>query len=175
MDIVDKDTPLAIENYILSTKYSIDNDIQKSVSFLQLGKIYYNRSDYISSKTFYDKVYTFISEEHSQFEETENTQKILEKLVNHLSTISLEDSLQMLSSLPESERRKIIQSVAAEIVKKEQDELREKQNRGYRGMLDRGGEECEFWKKYLGGKVVFLQPCNPKFWTVRIQKKMGKT
>ena len=57
MDIIDKDSVSAIENYILSTKYSIDNDIQKSISFLQLGKMYYNRSDYISSKTFYDIAY----------------------------------------------------------------------------------------------------------------------
>ena len=52
MDIIDKDSVSAIENYTLSTKYSVDNDIQKSISFLQLGKIYYNRSNYISSKTF---------------------------------------------------------------------------------------------------------------------------
>ena len=97
-------------------------------------------------------------EEHSQFEETENTQKILEKLVNHLSTISLEDSLQMLSSLPESERRKIIQSVIAEIVKKEQDELREKQNRGYRGMLDRGVRNDNFGRNTSGESGISTTP-----------------
>ncbi len=174
MDIVDKDTALAIENYELSTKYSIDNDIQKSLSFLQLGKIYYNRSDYISSKTFYDSAYTFMPEEHSQFEETKNTQKILEKLVNHLSTISLEDSLQMLSSLPESERRKIIQSVIAEIVKKEQDELREKQNRGYRGMLDRGMRDDNFGRNTSGGKWYFYNPATLSFGLSEFRKKWGK-
>ena len=40
MDIVDEDSSSAIENYTLSTKYSIDNDVQKSLSFLYLGKIY---------------------------------------------------------------------------------------------------------------------------------------
>ena len=111
MDIIDKDSVSAIENYILSTKYSIDNDIQKSISFLQLGKMYYNRSDYISSKTFYDSAYTFMPEEHQYFEETKKTQKILEKLVDHLSTISLEDSLLKLSTLPELEVREIVQSI----------------------------------------------------------------
>ena len=53
--------------------------------------MYYNKSDYISSKTFYDSFYTFISEDHQYFEETQKTQKILEKLVDHLTTITLED------------------------------------------------------------------------------------
>ena len=150
MDIIDKDSVSAIENYILSTKYSIDNDIQKSISFLQLGKMYYNRSDYISSKTFYDSAYTFMPEEHQYFEETKKTQKILEKLVDHLSTISLEDSLQKLSTLPELEVREIVQSIIAEILKKEQQELREKQSRANRGMLDRGGRNMILERIPLG-------------------------
>ena len=135
--------------------------------FLLIGKIYYNRSDYTSSKIFYDSAYTFMPEEHLYFEETKRTQKILEKLVGHLTTISLEDSLQKLSSLPESEVREIIQSVIAEIVKKEQEELREKQNRANRGMLDRGGRNSDFGTNTSGGKWYFYNP-DPKFWVVGI-------
>ena len=49
MNIIEKDTATAIENYNLSTKYSVENDIQKSLSFLQLGQIYYNKSEYPTS------------------------------------------------------------------------------------------------------------------------------
>ena len=59
MDITGGDSVSAIENYTISTRYSIDNDVQKSLSFLQLGKIYYNKSDYISSRLFMT-AYTFI-------------------------------------------------------------------------------------------------------------------
>ena len=79
MDIVDKDSVSAIENYTLSTKYSLNNDIQKSISFLRLGKIYYNKSDYISSKTFYDSAYTFMPEDHHHFEETKKNTKNIRK------------------------------------------------------------------------------------------------
>ncbi len=174
MDIIDKDSVSAIENYTLSTKYSVDNDVQKSISFLQLGKIYYNRSDYTSSKTFYDSAYTFMPEEHLHFEETKHTQKILEKLVGHLTTISLEDSLQKLSNLPESEVREIIQSIIAEIVKKEQEELREKQNRANRGMLDRGGRNSDFGTNTSGGKWYFYNPATLSFGLSEFRKKWGK-
>ena len=174
MDIIDKDSVSAIENYNLSTKYSIDNDVQKSVSFLQLGKIYYNRSDYTLSKTFYDSAYVFMPEQHHYYEETEKTQKTLEKLVNHLTTISLEDSLQKLASLTESERREIIQSVIAEVVKKEQEELRQKQNRANRGMFDRGGRNDNFGTNTSGGKWYFYNPATLSFGLSEFRKKWGK-
>lgn len=174
MDIVDKDSSSAIENYTLSTKYSIDNDVQKSISFLHLGKIYYNKSDYISSKTFYDSAFVFMPEEHQLYKETKETQQILERLVNHLTTISLEDSLQMLASLSVSERRKIIQSVIAEVVKKEQEELREKQNRINRGVVGRNGRNENFGNNTSGGKWYFYNPATLSFGLSEFRKKWGK-
>ena len=55
----------------------------------------------------------------SIFEETKKNSKILEKLVDRLSTISLEDSFAKTSTLPELEVREIVQSIIAEILKKE--------------------------------------------------------
>ena len=174
MDIVDKDSVSAIENYTLSTKYSLNNDIQKSISFLRLGKIYYNKSDYISSKTFYDSAYTFMPEDHHHFEETKKTQKTLEKLVDHLTTISLEDSLQMLSGLSDLERREIIQSVIAEVVRKEREEQIEKQNRANRGMLERGDRNGNFGSNTSGGKWYFYNPATLSYGLSEFRKKWGK-
>ena len=76
MDITGGDSVSAIENYTLSTRYSLDNDIQKSLSFLQLGKIYYNKSEYISCKTFYDSAYTFMPESHESYKETQKLKRL---------------------------------------------------------------------------------------------------
>jgi len=174
MDIVDKDTSSAIVNYRLSTKHSIDNDVQKSLSFLYLGKIYYNKSDYRSSKTFYDSAFVFMPEEHQLYKETKQTQQILERLVSHLTTISLEDSLQMLASLSVDERRKIIQSVIAEVVSKEQEELRQKQNRNSRGVVGRNGRNESFGNNTSGGKWYFYNPATLSFGLSEFRKKWGK-
>ena len=174
MNIVEEDTSLAIENYTLSTKYSIDNDIQKSISFLQLGKLYYQKSDYISSKTFYDSAYAFMPEDHQSYKETKKIQSILENLVKYLTVISYQDSLQMIASLPTSKRISIIQSVIAEVIKKEQEELREKQNRGNRGMNNRNGRNDNFGNNTSGGKWYFYNPATLSFGLSEFRKKWGK-
>ena len=144
MDITGGDSVSAIDNYTLSTRYSIDNDVQKSLSFLQLGKIYYNKSEYISCKTFYDSAYTFMPESHESYKETQKTKKTLEKLVGHLTTISLQDSLQKLSTLSEDERRRIVKKIIEDLIKKEQEELRQKQSQANRGNIDRRGRNDNF-------------------------------
>ena len=53
------------------------------------------------------------------------TQKSLEKkLVGHLETISLQDSLIMLSSLSVDERRRIVKKIIDDLIKKEQEEIK---------------------------------------------------
>ena len=174
MNIVEKDTTTAIENYTLSTKYSVENDIQKSLSFLQLGQIYYNKSEYPISKVFYDSSFTFMPEDHQFYENTKETQKILEELVYHLNTISLEDSLQKLASMSVNERKNIIQSVIAEVIKKEQEELRSQQNRGTRGMSGRDGRNENFGNTTSGGKWYFYNPATLSFGMSEFRKKWGK-
>ena len=174
MNIIEKDTTTAVENYSLSTKHSVENDIQKSLSFLQLGQIYYKKSEYDTSKIFYDSAYTFMPETHQLYESTKETQEILKELVYHLNTISLEDSLQNLASISEKERQNIIQSVIAEVIKKEQEELKSQQNRGTRGIIERDGRNENFGNATSGGKWYFYNPATLSFGMSEFRKKWGK-
>jgi len=174
MDITASDSVSAIENYTLSTRYSIDNDVQKSLSFLQLGKIYYNKSDYFSCKTFYDSAYVFMPESHESYKSTQKTQKSLEKLVGHLETISLQDSLQMLSTLSLDERRRIVKKIIDDLIKKEQEELRQKQNLANRGNIDRRGRNDNFGSNTSGGKWYFYNPATLSYGLSEFRKKWGK-
>jgi tetratricopeptide (TPR) repeat protein len=174
MNIVEKDTTTAIENYTLSTKHSVENDIQKSLSFLQLGQIYYNKSEYPTSKVFYDSAYTFMPESHQFYESTKKTQKVLEELIYHLNTISLEDSLQKLASMSVNERKNIIQSVIAEVIKKEQEKIRDQQSRGSRGIIGRDGRNENFGNATSGGKWYFYNPATLSFGMSEFRKKWGK-
>ena len=174
MDITGGDSVSAIENYTLSTRYSIDNDVQKSLSFLQLGKIYYNKSEYVSCKTFYDSAYAFMPESHESYKETQKTKKTLEKLVGHLTTISLQDSLQKLSTLSEDERRRIVKKIIEDLIKKEQEELRQKQSQANRGNIDRRGRNDNFGSNTSGGKWYFYNPATLSYGLSEFRKKWGK-
>ena len=173
MNIVEKDTTNSIKNYTLSTRYSVENDVQKSLSFLQLARIYYNKSEYTTSKVFYDSAYAFMPETHKLYNKTKGNQKILEKLVGYLNTISLEDSLQKLASMTEKERKNIIQTIISELVKKEQNELRVQQNR-FRGTNIRDGRNENFGNTTSGGKWYFYNPATLSFGMSEFRKKWGK-
>ena len=174
MNIIESDTINAIENYNLSTVYSVDNDNQKSISFLSLGKIYYQKSDYSKAKIFYDSAYTFMPETNNLYFETKKTQQILENLLIHLNTISYEDSLQWLVSLSESDRKMIIQSVIAEVIEKEQEELRSQQSRGSSGVMNQNGRNESFGSGTSGGKWYFYNPATLSFGMSEFRKKWGK-
>jgi len=175
MDMLLPDTLAAIDNYLLSTKMSIENDPQKSVSFLSLGKISYNKSNYVLAKEYYDSAYVFMPEDHLEYREVKEKQSILEQLVFHLNTIKHEDSLQTLAIMDPFVRKSIIQSVISELIRKEQEEMLEKQNRGGRGGYNsRNGREENFGNTVSGGKWYFYNPATLSFGMSEFKKKWGK-
>ena len=103
MDINNSDTLAAIDNYLLSTVNSIENNTQKSLSFLALAKIDYNRSFYKDAKINYDSTLFYMDEDFREYESAKEKHEILQELVYHLDVISLQDSLQALAALPASE------------------------------------------------------------------------
>tara|TARA_B100000902_G_scaffold12252_1_gene14903 strand:+ start:35547 stop:38135 length:2589 start_codon:yes stop_codon:yes gene_type:complete len=173
MNIVENDTLKAITNYKLSTKHSVNNDLQKSLSFLQLAKIYYNQSKHIKSKIFYDSTITFMDENHYLFQETKKTHNILSELSVHLEIINLEDSLQWIASLPESERKLIIKSIIDLVIEKEQEEIRSQQNSGNRFLQNRNNNQ-NFGNNTSGGKWYFYNPATLSFGLSEFRKKWGK-
>ena len=108
MDINNSDTLAAIDNYLLSTVNSIENNTQKSLSFLALAKIDYNRSFYKDAKINYDSTLFYMDEDFREYESAKEKHEILQELVYHLDVISLQDSLQALAALPASELSQVI-------------------------------------------------------------------
>ena len=174
MNMIERDTALAINNYNKSTQHSSINDFQKSTSFLQLGKIYFNKSDYLNAKTFYDSAYFFMQENNPEYVRTKQTQNILDKLSKCINTISLQDSLQALARMGEAERNKIIQLIVEDLIKKEQEELREQQNRSYRSFENRNGRDNNFGENVSGGQWYFYNPATLSFGLSEFRKIWGK-
>lgn len=94
----------AIDNYKLSIKNSSKNVNQKGLSYLALADIYIKLSDYIKAKSSYDNALSILPTNYPDYDLINKKAKNLEILSNALSTISREDTLQMLAKLPESER-----------------------------------------------------------------------
>ena len=176
MDINNTDTLSAIDNYTLSSVNSTINNSQKSLSFLALAKIDFKRALYKSSKTYYDSTLFYMSDDFRDYEQVKEKHEILEELVLHLNTIGMQDSLQMLSALPEKELLEIISQIIKDEVKKEKEILeaqRSKQKMMYENNRGRRGEQ-QFGNNTSGGKWYFYNPATLSFGLSEFRKKWGK-
>lgn len=101
----------AIDYYKKSTRVSDGNDQQKGLSFLNLGQIYYDKTDYYTAHSYLDSAATFLPSEFEDIEKIKEQRNHLSDLVNNIDLINREDSLQHLASLSERERNIIIDNI----------------------------------------------------------------
>ena len=176
MDINSSDSLAAIDNYLLSTVNSIENNTQKALSFLALAKIYYNRSSYKVAKINYDSTLFYMNEDFRGYETAKEKHEILKELVYHLDIISLQDSLQDLAALPASELSLVINQLIQAEVAREKDALeavRSKQQIIYENNRN-GGRGDKFGNNTSGGKWYFYNPATLSFGLSEFRKIWGK-
>jgi tetratricopeptide (TPR) repeat protein len=112
---------LAIEYYQLSVSSSMQNRHQKGLSSVTLAEIFYEQPDYILSAAYYDSAVSFLRDDYPDMSGLRTRASSLGDLVYYVNSYSLEDSLQMLASLPEAERFSIIDGIIEEVRKAEEE------------------------------------------------------
>ena len=176
MEINIGDTTSAIENYKLSSINSVENNSQKALSFLALGKIYFEKGLYKLASTNYDSTIFYMDSDFRLYDETNERQAILSDLVSNINTIEMQDSLQMLSRLPQSKKKIIIQSIIQSEIeqeKKQEQEKRLNQQMMYESSRN-GGRADQFGNRSGGGKWYFYNPATLSFGMSEFRKKWGK-
>jgi len=111
----------AIEYYKLSAKSSVSNDIQKAISYLALADIYFARPDYLLAGAYYDSTMQFINDDYYDYEAVSIKAANLSGLVVHLKEVQLQDSLQELANMSESERNQIIDEIIEDVITAEEE------------------------------------------------------
>ena len=161
---------------MLSTEKSEFNDEQKARSYLELGKIYYSKSKYMSASAFYDSTIAFMDPEHKEYNQTKERQALLAELAGYINTINLQDSLQILAKMSEVELAQVInQFIATEQKKELEKQQLERQNANQRFENNRFGErENNFGQRTSGGKWYFYNPATLSFGYSQFVKKWGK-
>jgi tetratricopeptide (TPR) repeat protein len=175
MEINNTDTVLAIENYILSTINSIENDPQKALSFLALGKIYFKKGMYKLANTHYDSTILYMQNDFRLYKKTNDRHLILADLVYNINLIEMQDSLQMLAKLPKSQQNTIIGGIIQAELEKER-KAAEDQRLKQQMMFDNGrnrGRGEQFGNNTSGGKWYFYNPATLSFGMSEFRKKWG--
>ena len=119
-----EDTTHCIYAWEKGLKESKKNGPDKATLLLHLSQLYWEQENYIEAARTYKLCVSALEKEHREYAETERRSKILSELEPHLSTIKLQDSLQVLAESPEEVYLAAIDRVIAELRKKEKEEAK---------------------------------------------------
>lgn len=161
----------ALDYYKKSAQVSVDNDIQKTTSYLTIADIYYQRKEYKKSGAYYDSASIYITENYPDYERIMEKTEVLIDLVDNLNTVEREDSLQRLAKMSEKDRLAVIDRNIAEYKERERQRQIEESNRAlnqyyYRNRLNQDGGQS-------GGKWYFYNPSMVKRGKQEFQAKWG--
>ncbi len=112
--------PKAIEMLQLSAQSSTNNDYQKGISYWKLAELHFDMKKYRESKLYYDSTLSSLPKKHEEYSNIQEKSKVMTDLIESLTTIELEDSLQRLAAMSERERLNIIDNIISELLKEEQ-------------------------------------------------------
>lgn len=171
MDHVDK----AIEYYRLSSEKSMNNTDQKAISCLKLGRIYYKEQDYKNAAAYMDTCISYLPEEYPNYHDIKSLSKNLSKLVENVTTVELEDSLQQVAQMSEKERNKLIDKIIQDVIEEEKRQQEMERQQQINSMLfdQRRGRNPNV-NAPDGGKWYFYNPATLSFGENEFRKKWGK-
>ncbi len=115
----EKNTTQALRYYQKSVQTSTNNPNQKALSYLKLGEINFDLTNYQPAEAYYDSTIATLPIDHPQYNNILARKKTLETLVGYIKTINKEDSLQRIAKMSEVERNQFIDRL---IKKQEQEE-----------------------------------------------------
>ena len=111
-----KDTARAITNYNKSVESSTRNGIDKAVTLVTLGDIYYETQKYILAQPCYDEAAKLFPVDYADYQRISKRSETLSELVSQYEIVHLQDSLQKLSRLPEEERLAVVNKVIEKVI-----------------------------------------------------------
>lgn len=169
----DNNDTLAINHLRLSVALSTENDYQKSVSSLKVADMYFNIPDYENSQAYYDTAMQSLPKDFPNYEQEKAKAETLSLMVDNLSTIQMQDSLQYLAALNENERSSIIDKIIEDYIEEENQKLEEIRIQQQNAQFDEPADNI-IPGRAAGGKWYFYNPQTLSFGYTEFVKKWGK-
>ena len=157
-------TELAKDLYIKSAASSFMNMHQRALSCLTLANLYFDEPDYMKSKAYYDSAMIVIDEKYPGYSDITERHTDLIRLVDNISMVEKEDSLQRIAAMSEVERNALIDQWIRK-AKEEEERIKaegqnQTSNRGYyqmnQGMMGLGRQQqAAGWYFYTPATVAY--------------------
>ena len=116
------DTLSAIENYRLAAKKSTRNGVDKAISQLTLGGIYFDRRQYDEAQACYAEAIPLVNEDYPNYKLLKKRSDVLDELAVYSQNVTLQDSLLTLAQMTPEEQKAVIAKIIEELKKQEKEE-----------------------------------------------------
>lgn len=116
------DTIKAIDNYKLAAEKSKRNGIDKAISQITLGQLYYARHEYDLAQPCFAEAVPQLPESYPDYDLLKRRSDVLDELAVYSQNVQLQDSLLRLSNMSDEEQLKVVNKIIEELKKKEKEE-----------------------------------------------------
>lgn len=138
-----RDTANAIANYVLAAEKSTRGGIDKAISQITLGGLYFERHRYDLAQPCYAEAVPLLPDNYPDIELLKRRSDVLDELAVYSQNVTLNDSLLRLSSMSEEQRFAVIDKIIADLKKKEKEEADEARREEYLAQQEASGSNLK--------------------------------
>ena len=106
-----RDTNKAIENYVLAAEKSMRNGIDKAVSQVTLGGLYFDRHQYEKAQPCYAEAIPQLPETFPDYKLLKRRSDVLDELALYSQNVTLQDSLLRLSRMTPEQQLEVVNKI----------------------------------------------------------------
>ena len=116
------DTTEAIANYRLAAEKSTRSGIDKAITQIRLGGIYFDRGEYQLAQPCYAEAVPQLPKTFPDYKELVKRSDVLDELALYSENVTLQDSLLRLSRMTPEQQLEVVNKIIEELKKKEKEE-----------------------------------------------------
>ena len=137
------DTAKAVENYKLAAEKSTRNGVDKAISQLTLGGIYFDQRLYDDAQPCYAEAIPLVNEDYPNYKMLKKRSDVLDELAVYSKNVTLQDSLLKLSKMTPEEQKAVIAKIIEELKKKEKEEAEAAAREEYLALQNARGSQIQ--------------------------------
>ncbi len=138
-----RDTANAIANYVLAAEKSTRGGIEKAISQITLGGLYFEQHRYDLAQPCYAEAVPQLPDNYPDITTLRRRSDVLDELAVYSQNVVLNDSLLRLAAMPEEARLAVIDKIIEDLKKKEKEEAEEARREEYLAEQEAAGSNLK--------------------------------